>query len=309
MIIVTGSSGLIGKALLDEYMSNPEIEEIWKFLTSKDGDLTKEEDVYKIFEKYQPTHIVHLAANVGGLYKNMYQKAEMFEDNIIMNTLLFKYARKYKVKKIISILSTCIFPDGVQPLTEDKLHLGPPHYSNEGYAYAKRMMEVHGRILNESGIQTIQLVPTNIFGPYDNFNIDNAHVIPALIHNCYLSKYSNKPFIVKGSGKPLRQFIYNKDLAKMIMWNMYYNTKSGMYICSPPSKQEISIGDVARQIAKCMEYENKLTFDVQYSDGQYKKTVEPNNIYNNFKYTDFNKALQCTVEWFIENYPKNKVRI
>ena len=309
MIIVTGSSGLIGKALLDEYMSNPEIEDIWKFLTSKDGDLTKEEDVYKIFEKYQPTHIVHLAANVGGLYKNMYQKAEMFEDNIIMNTLLFKYARKYKVKKIISILSTCIFPDGVQPLTEDKLHLGPPHYSNEGYAYAKRMMEVHGRILNESGIQTIQLVPTNIFGPYDNFNIDNAHVIPALIHNCYLSKHSNKPFIVKGSGKPLRQFIYNKDLAKMIMWNMYYNTKSGMYICSPPSKQEISIGDVARQIAKCMEYENKLTFDVQYSDGQYKKTVEPNNIYNNFEYTDFNKALQCTVEWFIENYPKNKVRI
>ena len=309
MIIVTGSSGLIGKALLDEYISNPEIEEIWKFLTSEDGDLTKEEDVYKIFEKYQPTHIVHLAANVGGLYKNMYQKAEMFEDNIIMNTLLFKYARKYKVKKIISILSTCIFPDGVQPLTEDKLHLGPPHYSNEGYAYAKRMMEVHGRILNESGIQTIQLVPTNIFGPYDNFNIDNAHVIPALIHNCYLSKHSNKPFIVKGSGKPLRQFIYNKDLAKMIMWNMYHNTKSGMYICSPPSKQEISIGDVARQIAKCMEYENKLTFDIQYSDGQYKKTVEPNNIYNNFEYTDFNKALQCTVEWFIENYPKNKVRI
>ena len=309
MIIVTGSSGLIGKALLDEYVSNLEIKEIWKFLTSEDGDLTKEIDVYKIFEKYQPTCIVHLAANVGGLYKNMYQKAEMFEDNIIMNTLLFKYARKYKVKKIISILSTCIFPDGVQPLTEDKLHLGPPHYSNEGYAYAKRMMEVHGRILNESGIQTIQLVPTNIFGPYDNFNIDNAHVIPALIHNCYLSKQSNKSFIVKGSGKPLRQFIYNKDLAKMIMWNMYHNKKSGMYICSPPSNQEISIGDVARQIAKCMEYENKLTFDVQYSDGQYKKTVEPNNIYNNFEYTDFSKALQYTVEWFIENYPKNKVRI
>jgi GDP-L-fucose synthase len=309
MIIVTGSSGLIGKALLDEYMSNPEIKEIWKFLTSEDGDLTKENDVYNIFEKYQPTCIVHLAANVGGLYKNMYQKSEMFEDNIIMNTLLFKYARKYKVKKIISILSTCIFPDGVQPLTEDKLHLGPPHYSNEGYAYAKRMMEVHGRILNEGGIQTIQLVPTNIFGPYDNFNIDNSHVIPALIHNCYLSKHSNKPFIVKGSGKPLRQFIYNKDLAKMIMWNVYHNKKSGMYICSPPSNQEISIGDVARQIAKCMEYENKLTFDIQYSDGQYKKTVEPNNIYNNFEYTDFSKALQYTVEWFIENYPKNKVRI
>ena len=113
----------------------------------------------------------------------------MYEDNLLMNTLMLKYACIFKLKKCVVILSTCIFPDKVTyPVTEDQLHNGAPHPSNEGYAYAKRMAEVHGRILTEQhGIDVVCLCPTNLYGAYDNFNLKDSHVIPGLIHKCYLA--------------------------------------------------------------------------------------------------------------------------
>lgn len=311
-ILVTGASGLIGSALINEYISYPgySLLDKWVFLSSADGNLTKEEEVSSLFEKHQPDIIIHLAANVGGLFKNMHKKAEMYEDNILMNTYMLKYARLYKVKKIICMLSTCIFPDGIQPLTEEILHVGPPHPSNEGYAYAKRMMEVHGRILQKDhNITSIHLIPTNVYGPHDNFNLNDAHVVPALIHRCYLAKKANIPFVVKGSGKPMRQFIYSYDLAKIILFNVYENDIPGMYICSPPSSHEISIGEVSRQIAECMDYEHSIVFDVNYEDGQFKKTVEPHDFFFGFKYTYFKDAIQDTVNWFITAYENNNARI
>lgn len=311
-ILVTGASGLVGSAIINEYQSYPgySLVDKWIFLCSADGDLTNEAVVERIFEAHHPDVVIHLAANVGGLFKNMHKKAEMYEDNILMNTFILKYARIYQVKKIICMLSTCIFPDGIQPLTEEVLHAGPPHPSNEGYAYAKRMMEVHGRILQKDhDITSIQLIPTNIYGPYDNFNLEDAHVIPALIHRCYLAKKDKIPFVVKGSGKPMRQFIYNYDLAKIILWNVYENNISGMYICSPPSSHEISIGDVARNIATCMDYEHAIVFDTNYEDGQFKKTVDPHEYFFGFQYTKFTDAIKDTVEWFISAYENNTARI
>lgn len=311
-ILVTGSSGLVGSALINQYQSYSKcnILDEWVFLTSQNGDLTKEDNVKHIFELHQPDIVIHLAANVGGLFKNMYKKAEMYEDNILMNTFILKYARLFKVKKIICMLSTCIFPDGIQPLTEEVLHNGPPHPSNEGYAYAKRMMEVHGRILEKDhSMISIQLIPTNIYGPYDNFNLDDAHVIPALIHRCYLAKKENKTFTVKGSGKPMRQFIYSFDLAQIILWNVYENNLSGMYICSPPSSQEISIETVSRSIAGCMDYEHAIVFDTNFEDGQFKKTVEPHDFFFGLQYTKFKDAIKKTVDWFISAYQNNNARI
>jgi len=311
-ILVTGSTGLVGSALINQYQSyhGYKLIDEWIFLSSQDGDLTKEDNVERIFNLHQPDIVVHLAANVGGLFKNMYKRAEMYEDNIIMNTFILKYARIFKVQKIISILSTCIFPDGIEPLTENILHHGPPHPSNEGYAYAKRMMEVHGRILHsQHQIPCIQLIPTNIYGPHDNFNLEDAHVIPALIHRCYLAKEKKIPFIVKGSGKPIRQFIYSYDLAKIILWNIYENNIPGMYICSPPSSHEMTIEHVARSIAACMDYEHALIFDTTCADGQFKKTVEPHEYFFGLQFTKFNDAIKDTIEWFITSYQNKNVRI
>jgi GDP-L-fucose synthase len=308
-VLITGGTGLVGKALQRSQYMCPEWEDGWVFLSSKDGDLTNEETVKALFEKHKPDMVVHLAANVGGLFKNMNQKATMYEDNLLMNTYVLKYARIYKVKKVISMLSTCIFPDGYEPLTEKVLHEGPPHPSNEGYAYAKRMLDVHSRILESEGILSICLVPTNIYGPHDNFNLQDAHVMPALIHRCYLAKQNNEPFVVKGSGKPIRQFIYSGDLARMILWAMYYCGTSGRYICSPTSESEVTIEYVARTVAKSFDYEHAIQFDTSCADGQFKKTVEPNPVFKEMTFMSLDEGIQKTVEWFQEAYEKGTARV
>jgi GDP-L-fucose synthase len=301
-VLVTGSSGLVGHAL-QEVISRHQDDYTYVFLSSKDGDLTKEEAVKTIFEMHQPDCVIHLAANVGGLFKNMHQKSQMLEDNLMMNTLVLKYAHVYKISKVILILSTCIFPDGIVPLTEDKLHIGPPHPSNEGYSYAKRIMEVHARILSDQyNIATVCMTPTNLFGEYDNFDLQNAHVLPALIRKCCEAKEKKEPFVVCGSGKPLRQFLYSQDFAEMIWQVLHDDTlKKEHFICSPPSSLEVSIEYVAKKVATCVDYEYALTFDTSFADGQYKKTVEPNIYFKDFNFTSFDHALEKTVQWYLKN--------
>ena len=149
--------------------------------------------------------------------------------------------------------------------------LGPPHFSNDAYAYAKRMLEIHCRAYREQfNRDFICIIPTNIYGEHDNYSLDNGHVIPSLIHKCYIAKKNNTDFIVLGSGKPLRQFIYSPDLAKLIMWVLYNYTDSEPIILSPDENDEVSISDIAYSIANAFKYKDRLVFDKTYSDGQFK---------------------------------------
>ena len=127
-----------------------------------------------------------------------------------------------QVAKLVSCLSTCIFPDKTTyPIDETMLHTGPPHSSNAGYAYAKRMIDVLNRCYNEEyGCQFTSVIPTNIYGPHDNFNLEDSHVIPGLIHKACIAKDAGADFVVWGSGTPLRQFIYSNDLAKLMIWTL-----------------------------------------------------------------------------------------
>ena len=156
--------------------------------------------------------MLYMAACVGGLFKNMNNKVDMLEKNISINYNVIKCCHDFKVKKCISCLSTCIFPnDTSYPINENMLHNGPPHESNYTYSYAKRFLEIHSRAYRDQyNDNFISIIPTNIYGPNDNFNLEDSHVIPGLIHNCYLSKQNNKDFIVRGTGRPLRQiYIFN----------------------------------------------------------------------------------------------------
>ena len=213
VVMVTGGSGLVGAAIaayVEE--TGAKDNEKWIYLSSKDGDLRKREDTEKIFEKNKPTHVIHLAAKVGGLFANMSQKVEFFRENILINDNIMECCRIYKVKKLVSFLSTCSFPDKTTyPIDETMLHDGPPHSSNEGYAYAKRLIDTMNRAYAEEyGCNFTSIIPTNIYGPSDNFSIQNGHVIPGLIHKCYIPKKDNTPFTIWGSGTPLRQFIYSR---------------------------------------------------------------------------------------------------
>ena len=120
-----------------------------------------------------------------------------------MNTNVIESCRRAEVKNLVIFLSTCVFPDDIEyPLTEDKIHLGPPHFSNNAYAYSKRMLAVQSSVYREQyGVNFVSVVPTNIYGPNDNFNVNNGHVIPSLVHKCYIAKKTNSSLNVWGSGK------------------------------------------------------------------------------------------------------------
>jgi GDP-L-fucose synthase len=303
-VLVTGGTGLVGSAI-KSICHNYDHEFV--FLSSKSGDLTKFSEVDRIFNRENPDMVIHLAACVGGLYKNMDANGTMYERNVMINTNVLSCCVKYRVRKTLSCLSTCIFPAATTyPINEYMLHQGAPHTSNEGYSYAKRMLDVQGRMYRQQyNMDFISVIPTNIYGPNDNYKLLDAHVIPALIYKCYLAKKEGAPFMVLGSGKPLRQFIYSIDLAQLILWSLENYSDSTPLILSPSEDSEVSIGDVARLVAKCFDYEDHIVFQSEFSDGQYKKTADNTRLINrigSFKFTNIEDGIAMSVKWFVENY-------
>mmetsp|Transcript_3980 Transcript_3980/g.7943 ORF Transcript_3980/g.7943 Transcript_3980/m.7943 type:complete len:324 (-) Transcript_3980:135-1106(-) len=310
VVLVTGGTGLVGKAIEDFLATEESTPEKWIFLGSKDGDLRNRADTEAIFEKHKPTHVLHLAAKVGGLFANMKHKVEFFRENILINDNIMECCRIYKVKKLVSFLSTCIFPDKTTyPIDESMLHDGPPHSSNEGYAYAKRLIDTLNRAYAEEyGCNFTAIIPTNIYGPHDNFSINGGHVIPGLVHKCYIAKEKNEPFTIWGSGTPLRQFIYNGDLAELTVWTLRsYNDDPTPITLSVDEKDEVSIKDVALAVAKAMEFEGQVEFDTSKADGQFKKTAANHKLRKflpDYKFTPIDEGIQKTVDWFVANYEK-----
>lgn len=314
VVLVTGGSGLLGKAIQHVIETEPsgsrfakKTGETWIFANSSEGDLRDPVQTEKLFEKYKPTHVIHLAALVGGLFKNMREKATMLRDNMLINDNVLHTCYLKKVEKLISCLSTCVYPDKVDyPLTELNIHLGPPHSSNFGYAHAKRLVDVQNHAYKEQfGCNFTSAIPTNIFGPHDNFDLDDAHVMPALIHKCYLAKQNNTPFIVGGTGKPLRQFIYSYDLAKLFIWMLREYDDVEPLIVSVGEDEEVSIKQLADAIVKAMDFKGEYTFDTTRADGQFRKPASNKKLLNlmgGFQFTPFDEALDATAKWFLQNY-------
>jgi GDP-L-fucose synthase len=301
-ILVTGGSGLVGHGIQNCKSNHTII-----FLSSKDCDLLSYNDTLALFKKEKPDCIIHLAGIVGGLFKNMNYKVDMLEGNLMINYNVLKSAHEANIQKVVSCLSTCIFPDQTTyPINEQMLHDGPPHFSNDAYAYAKRMLEIHSKAYQEQyGRDYVCVIPTNIYGPYDNFNLEDAHVIPALVHKCYLAKQKGEKFIVKGSGKPLRQFMHADDLGKLMLWTAEnYNNRESI-ILSVGEKDEVSIGYVAKLIAQAFDYEENMEFEIVSSDGQYKKTADNSKLmelYGDYKFISIEDGIKGVVEWLKENY-------
>ncbi len=306
-ILVTGGTGLVGSAIQSIVHLYPQYQFI--FLSSKDCNLTNWDQTIQYFNLIKPDYIIHLAAMVGGLFKNMKWKVDMLENNIAINSNVLKAAHQVQVKKLIACLSTCIFPDKTTyPINESMLHNGPPHFSNDAYAHAKRLLEVQCKAYQEQYSDNfVCVIPTNIYGPGDNYNLEDAHVIPALIHKCYLAKQSASPFVIAGTGKPLRQFIYSEDLAKLFMWVLEnYNDKSSI-ILSVGEKDEVSIGYIGKLIAQLFDYNHMITFDETKPDGQYKKTADNSklmSLYGNFEFTKITVGIEKSIQWFCDNYDK-----
>jgi len=306
-ILITGGSGLVGQAIKSYTDAHALEGESWVFLSSKDGDLRVRTETDAIFDKWKPTHVIHLAAKVGGLFANMKEKVEFYRENTLINDNIMENCRIHKVTKLVSMLSTCIFPDKTSyPIDETMLHDGPPHPSNEGYAYAKRLIDTMNRAYAEEyGCNFTSIIPTNIYGPHDNFNIQNGHVIPGLIHKCYMAKKNGTPFTIWGSGTPLRQFIYSLDLAELTVWVMRDYHSPDPITLSVDESAEVPIKDVALAVAKAMKFEGEVVFDTDKADGQFKKTAcnkKLRGLRPDYKFTSMEEGVQKAVDWFVENY-------
>ena len=296
-LMVTGGNGLVGSTINCDLRVGSEF------------DLRNPEICDKLFFKNKPLNVIHCAGKVGGLGGNMNFKGEFFYDNIMINTNVIESCRKYGVKKLVSFLSTCVFPANVKyPLTEKKIHLGEPHDSNYPYAYAKRMADIQLRAYREQyGLNYVSVIPTNIYGPNDNFNLKNGHVIPSLIHKCYLAKKNNEDFKVWGSGKPLREFIYSEDVGRLTEWVLENYDEEEPIILS--TSEEVSIREVVNLIVKYMDFKGDVVWQDDKPDGQFRKPSDNSKLLSylpDFKFTSIEIGLEKTIRWFIKNYESSR---
>jgi GDP-L-fucose synthase len=292
-ILVTGGHGLVGSTLHADVRIGHEI------------DLRNPSEVDAMYAQHTPTHVIHCAAKVGGVGGNMSHKGDYFFDNIMMNTNVIEYARRHNVSRLVNFLSVCVFPDNVEyPLTEQKVHLGEPHHSNNAYAYAKRMSDIQIMAYREQyGINYTSVIPTNIFGPRDNFSLVHGHVIPMLIHKLYLAQRDNVDFVVWGSGRAKREFIFSNDLGKMVNFVLHEYIEPSPIILS--TSEEISIAEVVDILVQTFNFKGKVVFDTTKPEGQYRRPSDNSKIKSympDFQFTPFEVAIKETVDWFIHNY-------
>jgi GDP-L-fucose synthase len=293
--LVTGGNGLVGSEFIGEHYYKPK---------SNEYDLTDKDNTDELFSK-NFDGVIHCAAKVGGVGANMKYKGDFFYQNITMNTNVIESAKNHGVKNLVAFLSTCVFPDDTTyPLTEKKIHLGPPHFSNDAYAYAKRMVDIQIRAYREQyGLNYKSVIPTNIYGLNDNYNIENGHVIPSLIHKCFLARETKSNFVIWGSGKPLREFIFSEDVAVLSKWVLENYDEDEPIILS--TSEEVSIKTVVDIIVDLMNYKGNVVWDETKPDGQFRKPSDNTKIKSylpNFIFTSLYDGLKKTIEFFENNY-------
>jgi len=294
--LVTGATGLLGSEILS--LSPGAVG-----LASRDCDLTESNHAILTLEDGRVDAVIHCAARVGGVKANTDYVADFFDDNVKMNMNVLDACRERKLK-LVSVLSTCIYPDAPYvkyPLTEDQLHMGPPHPSNFGYAYAKRMLEVQSRAYRQQhGCNFISVIPNNLYGINDNYELNSGHVIPALIRKFHEAKIFGYDHVdIWGSGEPIREFTFASDAAKIILWlSENYDGAEPVNIGNP---EHVSIETLAYMIAEEVGYEGGGKFDRSKPDGQYEKPSSNEKLRSlgwKGEYTPLRQGLRETIKSF-----------
>jgi len=268
IILITGGSGLVGNALKKVIPDAI-------YVSSKDYDLTMQDEVIKMYKKITPTHVIHLAAKVGGLLDNMLHPSEYFEQNILMNTHIVKYAREYNVKRFIGILSCCVFPDTVKkyPMEETDIHLGPPISISFSYGMAKRALAIQiDASNNEYGTKYNYIIPCNLYGNSDKDDEIKSHFITSLIKKIYFANKNNDNFIeLYGDGTPLRQFMHADDMANVLKIIIDNDITESFNLST---EENISIDDITKIALKSTNSGHlSIRYDSTKPNGQYRKDL------------------------------------
>ena len=296
MILVTGGSGLVGKHLKD-------IMPDATYIGSKDCDLTDVTQVDALMDFFRPKIVVHLAARVGGIVDNINHPVEYLEENIMMNNNVLKKCHEYKVDKLISILSTCIYPDVVDtyPLKEEDLFNGPPPPDNFSYAMSKRCMATHiDSYVKQYKKKWCYLIPCNLYGEHDKYEEHHSHFVSALIKKIYEATDTVE---IWGTGKPLRQFMHAEDLARVIKY-MIDNDIVENFNVAP--NYVYSIEEMTKiGMESCGKGDLEIVYDSTKPDGQYRKDVDSSkliSVMEGFEFTSLEEGIKRVYDNFSQRY-------
>jgi GDP-L-fucose synthase len=301
-VLVTGGAGFLGSCVVEKLRERG-CQQIF-VPRSRDYDLRQAEAIRRFLKEANPDLVIHLAARVGGIGANRAHPAEFFYDNLMMGVQLLHEAWRAGVEKLVAIGTVCAYPKFTPvPFSEEDFWNGYPEETNAPYGLAKKMLLVQSQAYRQQyGFDSIYLVPVNLYGPRDNFDLETSHVIPALIRKCIEAKErGDGSIVVWGTGKPTREFLYVEDAAEGIL--LAAERYNGSQPVNLGSGMEISIQDLVCLIARLTGFEGEIVWDTSKPDGQPRRCLDTRKAEHWFGFkakTSFEEGLRWTVGWYVE---------
>lgn len=305
-IYIAGHRGLVGSAIVRKLKEKGYHNLVYR--TSKELDLTDRNQVDEFYRQEKPEYVFLAAAKVGGIVANNDFPANFIRDNLMIQINVIDASYQNGVKKLVFFGSTCIYPkNAAQPMREDSLLTGKLEPTNEPYAIAKiagiKMCESYNR---QYGTDYISVMPTNLFGPNDNFDLESSHVLPALIRKFHEAKTNGTPEVeVWGTGTPKREFLYSDDLADATIFLI--NNYSGNNIINIGVGKDLSINELAEKVKKVVRYQGDIVFNTSKPDGTPRKLVDVTKL-NELGWQasiTLEEGLELAYDWFLENIDLN----
>ena len=302
-IYVAGHRGLVGSAIVRNLEAKGYTNIVYR--THKELDLTNQADVQAFFKEEQPEYVILAAAKVGGIHANNTYPADFIYDNLMIQNNVIKAAHDYIVKKLLFLGSTCIYPKmAPQPIREEYLLTGALEETNEAYAVAKIAgLEMCKFFKRQYGDNFISCMPTNLYGPNDNFDLQSSHVLPALIRKFHEAKVNGRDTVeVWGTGTPLREFIYVDDMADACVFLM--ENYDGEQHVNIGTGEEVSIRQLAETVKEVVGFEGELVFNTDMPDGTPRKLTTVDKLHGlGWKHkTSLNEGIKLAYNWFLKEY-------
>lgn len=316
-VFIAGSNGMVGSAIKRRYQKEGNYDLILR--SHKELDLIRQSDVEEFFKAEKPDYVVVASAKVGGILANSRYRAQFLYENILIESNIIHSAYLAGVKKLLFLGSSCIYPRMArQPIKEEYLLTGSLESTNEPYAIAKitgiKLAEAYYR---QYGANFISAMPTNLYGPYDNFNLETSHVLPALLRKFHEAKTSGSPFVnLWGTGTVLREFLYVEDLADACYFLMQNLNASRLYDEIGVSQINVGTGEdqtiasVAETVKNVTGYSGEIRYDSSKPDGTPRKLLDVKRLEDlGWKATTgLEEGIRLTYEWFLKNLETGKLK-
>ena len=302
-VLILGSNGLVGTSVKNVLERNSSIKELI-CATRNDADLFNFDETKELIENSKPDIMINAAAKVGGIYANNSKRTEFILENLKINVNILEASIPFSNMYIINLGSSCIYPlEADNPIKEESVMSGRLEPTNSPYAMAKlTAIEIGDALSNQYGHKVLNLMPTNLYGPFDNFSENDSHVIPGLIAKMHKAKEQKaKEFKIWGTGKPLREFLYVDDLSRAIEYLIFNKPEESLLNIG--SGIEITIYDLAKKIKEVVEFEGQLDFDSTKPDGNPRKLLDSSTIKKLGWSPEVNldNGLRLTYKWYLNN--------